>query len=304
MISPSRAGKAAGPRLRPGMRIVAGAKTFEEADWLLANGADEVYCAVATLPNHYDADTCLPSDSEFVRVARLARRRGKRAHLLLNESCFESDYPRVVKRAMAIDRAGCDGVVVKELAMMRALREAGLKADLIVSSVALTFNSRTLDYYAPLGVRRVILPYQAVPWESRRLIDNPYGMETEVFFHADFCCVNVDPVCRLDGWASSYQVCRMGLTSGGRPFNMPESNVPQKLGVVYDFYHAGARYLKLVRMHKFSDEMEVLKEARLMLALLERGVSREDFLRMGERLYFSVSRHDKLNGKSPGPLPA
>lgn len=283
------------------MRIVAGAKTYEEADWLLGAGADEVYCAVATLPNHYDERTCLKTDEEFIRVTRLARRRGARVQLLLNESCFEADLPGVVRRTKALVKAGCHGVVVKELSLLQLLHQERLRADLIVSSVSLTFNSRALDYYHPLGVKRVILPYQALPHEAARIIKNPYGMETEVFFHADFCCVNVDPVCRLDGWAKSYQVCRMGLKSGGRPFHMPESNVPQKLGVVYDFYHAGAQHLKLVRMRNFADEMEVFKEARLMLALLKKGVSRSDFLRLGEKIFFSVSRHNKENGKSPGP---
>jgi collagenase-like PrtC family protease len=283
------------------MRIVAGAKTYDEADWLLANGAAEVYCGVATLPNHYNEITCLKTDEEFARVARLARKRGKRVQLLLNESCYEKDYPEVIRRTKALVKAGCGGIVVKELAMLEALHKARLKADLMVSSVSLSFNSRTLDYYRQFGVRRVILPYQSLPHEAARIINNPYGMETEVFFHADFCCVNVDPVCRLDGWVNAYQVCRMNLTSEGKPFYMPESNVPQKLGAVYDFYHAGAQHLKLVRMRSFSDEMEVFKEARLMLALLQKGVSRADFLKLGEKLYFSLSRHDKEHGKSPGP---
>jgi len=283
------------------MLIVAGAKTYDEADWLLAHGASEVYCGVASLPNHYNAITCLKTDEEFIRVTRLAHKRGKRVQLLLNESCFEKDYPEVVRRTQALVKAGCDGVVVKELAMLHRLHQAALRTDLIVSSVSLCFNSRTLGYYKPLGVKRVILPYQSLPHEAGRIINNPYGMGTEVFFHADFCCVNVDPVCRLDGWVNAYQVCRMDMTSGGKPFHMAESNVPQKLGVVYDFYHAGAQHLKLVRMRNFADEMEVLKEARLMLALLRKGVSRADFLRLGEKLYFSVSRHDRKHGKSPSP---
>jgi len=283
------------------MRIVAGVKAYDEAEWLLAHGAAEVYGGVSGLPNHRDADQCIRTDAEFVRIARLARRRGRRALLALNEACFEADYPEVARRARALVRAGVAGVVVTELPLLHHLLASGLKTDFIISSLALTFNSRTLDYYRGLGVKRVILPFQLMPHEAGRLVRNPHGIETEVFFHADFCCVNVDPACRLDGWLKRYQVCRFAYRSGGRPFRMPEANVPQKLEAVYGFFHAGVQYLKVIRRESFAEQMEIFKQARVMLRLLETGASWEDFARMGDRLYFAVSRNKKSHAKSPGP---
>lgn len=279
------------------MLIVAGCKNFEEADWLLANGAAEVYCGVPGLPNHRDADQCLKSDAEFVRIARMAKARGKRALLALNEACFEKDYPVVAGRVKAIVKAcGCP-VIIRELPLLHFLRKSGLRTDFIISSLSLVFNSRALDYYRQLGVKRVILPFHLLPGEAGRLIGNNCGLETEIFFHADFCCPNMDPACRLDGWLKTFQVCRFGYTSGGKPYRMPEANVPQKLDIVYDSFHSGIGYLKIIRVNDFKDQQEVLKEARVMLALLEKGVSREDFLKLGEKLYFSVSRHGGRTGR-------
>jgi putative protease len=273
------------------VRIVIGAKAPDEAEWLLTHGASEVYCGLPGLPNHRDPDQCLKSDAEFVRIARFARRTGKRALLALNEACFEKDYPEVARRTRALVKAGAGGVVVKELPLLRHLVESGVRAPYILSSLALTFNSRALEFYKGLGVTRVILPFHLLPQEAGRIIRNPWGIETEVFFHADFCCPNMDPVCRLDGWAKSFQVCRFPYMSGGKPHRMPEANVPQKLDVVYDFYKAGVGYLKLIRTNSFTDQQEVLKEALCLRTLLRRGVDRAEFKRLGEKLYFRVSRH-------------
>lgn len=275
------------------MLIVAGSKKYDEAEWLLANGAAEVYCGVPGIPNHRDADQCLRDDAEFIRIARMAAARGKRALLAINEACPAEDYPAVAGRVKAIVKACGAPVIIRELPLLHYLAESGLKAEFIISSLALVFNSRALAYYKGLGVKRVILPFHLLPGEAGRLIKNRGGLRTEIFFHADFCCPNMDPACRLDGWLKSFQVCRYRYVSGGRPHQMPEANVPQKLDVVYDAFHAGIDYLKIIRVKDFADQREVLKEARVMLALLEKGTGRGEFRKLGEKLYFFVSRHGK-----------
>jgi hypothetical protein len=279
------------------MLIVAGSKAYDEAEWLLSNGAAEVYCGVPGLPNHRDEDQCLKDDAEFVRIARMAGAKGRRALLAMNEACFEEDYPVIAARVKSILKSCRVPVIIRELPLLQYLRKSGVKAEFIISSLSLVFNSRALEYYKNLGVKRVILPFHLMPYEAGRIINNRFGMETEIFFHADFCCPNMDPACRLDGWLKSFQVCRFPYTCGGEPHRMPEANVPQKLDMVYDAFHSGINYLKIIRVTDFKDQQEVLKEARVMLALLEKGVSREDFRKLGEKLYFSVSRHGGRTGR-------
>lgn len=279
------------------MKIVAGCKSYGEAEWLLKSGAAEVYCGVPGLPNHRDSDQCLSGDGEFLRIARLAARLRKRALLAVNEACFEQDYPEVARRVKAIVKACRCPVIIRELPLLHYLYKSGLKAEFIISSLSLVFNSRALDYYRGFGVSRIIFPFHLLPGEAGRIIRNPYGIKTEIFFHADFCCPNMDPACRLDGWLKAFQVCRFAYTCGGRPHRMPEANVPQKLDVVYDAFHAGIDYLKIIRVDDFSDQQAVLKEALVMLALLEKGAGREEFRRLGEKLYFSVPRHGGRTGR-------
>lgn len=250
------------------MLIVAGSKTYDEADWLLANGAAEVYCGVP------GPDQCFQNDEEFIRIARRAAARGKRALLALNDACPGEEYSGLARRARAIVKACGSPVLVRELPLFHYLYDSGLRAEYIIGGQSLVYNSRALDYFNNMGVKRVVLPFDLHPGEAGRLINNRYGMETEIIFHADFRRPGTDPACRL-----------------------PEPELPQLLDAVYGSFHAGIKYLKVARADDLKEQREVLKEARVMLALLEKGVSREDFRKLGGKLYFSVAGHGGRTGR-------
>jgi hypothetical protein len=256
------------------MLIVAGSKTYDEADWLLANGAAEVYCGVPTLPCRPGPDQCFQNDEEFIRIARRAAACGKRALLALDGACSVEEYSGLARRAKALVKAcGCP-VLVRELPLFHYLYDSGLRAEYIIGGLSLVYNSRALDYFNNMGVKRVVLPFHLLPGEAGRVINNRYGMETEIRFHADFRRPGTDPACRL-----------------------PEPGLPQMLDAVYDSFHSGIKYLNIMHVTDLKDQREVLKEARVMLALLEKGVSREDFRKLGGKLYFSLAGHGVRTGR-------
>jgi hypothetical protein len=145
--------------------------------------------------------------------------------------------------------------------------------------------------FKALGASRVVLPYHISPQEAAPLIKNPYGLETEVFFHADFCCVNMDPACRLFSLTRAGQTCRFTYQGRGGRWKMPGPSVEQKLRADYDFYHCGSPRVKIVRRRDFSESMETFKYARALGRLLKMGKTFPDFLRMGTKLYFNVARN-------------
>lgn len=273
------------------MKIVAGVKTYAEAETMLRLGADEIYGGLAAVPNHRLPAQSFRTMEEIKSAVKLAVSRGKKFSLLLNQPAFGPKFRKGLSAARELDAAGLGACIVREMAMLDALNSAGLKARLTVSSLALCYNLPAMRRFKQLGASRIVLPFHMEPGEARRLIKNSYGMETEVFFHADFCCANIDPACRLWNLTRRDQTCRFSyMTPGGR-WRMPEANAAEKMRAVYGFYHSGAGYLKIIRMNDFNDEIEVLKFSRLLTALLRKGTSEEDFVRMGERLYSTVSRH-------------
>ncbi len=258
---------------------------------MLRLGADELYGGLAAVPNHRLPAQSFSSVDEIVTVIKMAARRGRRFSLLLNQPSFGDRFARSVALVKRLDAEGLGACIVRELAMLDALSRAGLKARLTASSLALCYNLPSMRRLKEMGATRVVLPFHMAPDEARRLIANPFGMETEVFFHADFCCANVDPVCRLWNLTHRDQTCRFSYTGPDGRWRMPEANAAEKMRSVYRFHHSGAGYLKIIRMNDFRDEMEVLKFSRLLTALLEKGTGEADFVRMCLRLYSTVTRH-------------
>lgn len=258
---------------------------------MLRLGADELYGGLAAVPNHRLPAQSFGTMADIKAAVRLAVKRGKKFSLLLNQPAFGPKFRKALAVVKELDAEGLGACIVRELAMLDALSRTDLKARLTVSSLALCYNLPAMKLFKELGASRVVLPFHLAPPEARRLIENPYGMETEVFFHADFCCANVDPACRLWNLTRRDQTCRFSYMSPAGRWRMPEANAAEKMRAVYGFYHSGAGYLKIIRMNEFKDEIEVLKFSRLLSALLGKGVGEEEFVKLGERLYSTVSRH-------------
>jgi len=273
------------------MKTVVGIKTFAEAETMLRLGADELYGGLAVVPNHRLPAQSFQTIGELKAAVGLTRAKGKRFSFLLNQPCFGPKYGETLDVVAELDRAGLGACIVRELPMFEKLRALKLRAKLTVSSLALCFNLPALRRFRELGASRVVLPFQTTPEEAAPLLRNRLGLETEVFFHGDFCCANVDPACRLWSLKHVIQTCRYTYDCGGSQWKMPEANAPEKMRSVYGFYHGGAGYLKMVRMENFKDEIEVFKFARMLTELLKRGLDEAEFIRMGEKLYSTVSRH-------------
>lgn len=273
------------------MKTVVGVKNYAEAEAFLRLGADELYGGLASVPNHRLPDQSFQDIEELKAVVRLASAKGKRFSFLLNQPSFGKGCKNTISVVRELDRTGLGACIVRELPMLENLRALKLRAKLTVSSLALCFNLPAMRRFRELGASRVILPFHIAPNEAIPMIKNPYGLETEVFFHADFCCANMDPACRLFNLTRRAQTCRFTYTGSKGLWKMPEANAPEKMCSVYGFYHSGAQHLKIVRMKNFKEQLEVFKFARIIDKLLKEGVSEEDFVRRGEKLYFTVSRH-------------
>lgn len=265
------------------MKIVAGAKSLAEARWLFGAGAAEVYCALADIPNHRRDSLSVKSEAELLRIAALAREKRGKLLLLVNESCDPRAYGRLAARLKRLCSRGVGGVVVKEPAILELLHGSGLKADLLLSSLALAFNTAALEYFSRYGVKRVILPYHLPPAQAGALINNRFGLETEIFYYASHFCQNVDPLCRFCSWSGEYKPCKIDL--GG--FTMPSAGMEEMADIMYDGYHAGVGYLKIPRTLDFEGLRRFMADAGELLGLLDGGIRRAAFRARYKKCYAS-----------------
>ena len=259
------------------MIIVAGARNLKEAEWLFANGAGEVYCGLPDLPNHRRNALSVKDEKELFGIIALAKKKGGKLLLLLNQSWQPGDYERFTAKVKRLVARGVDGLVVKDLHLIARLQDRGIKSSYILSSLAMAFNSHAVDLFRAYGIKRFILPYHLTPEEALGIIKSRPRIETEIFYYPAHFCQNVDPLCKFCDWSREYKPCKIGLDSEAGPFLMPAPDLPRMADIMYEGHKAGVKYLKVPRTLDFGGLKKFIGDARNLIALLDEGVSKENF---------------------------
>ena len=259
------------------MVLVAGATNIEEADWLFSNGADEVYCGLADIANHRRDSMSIRSENEFFEIVDLAGKRRKKTLLLVNESWNPAEYPQVTERIRRRVAYGASGLVVKDLPILEYLVEHGVRSDYILSSLAMVFNSSSLDVFEEHGIARVILPSHLNLKETVEIVKNKHRIASEMFYSPSHFCKNVDPLCKFCDWSRRYKPCKISLQSEDGRFSMPRLDVSRQADIMHGGYKAGVRHWKIPRSSDFGGLKKSVAEARDLLSLLAGGISKDEF---------------------------
>ena len=184
------------------MKIVAPVASVREAEMCLHFGADELYCGVSPpeWEEHFGGGwwinrrspqgANLVSWPEIREVVRLAHQGGLPVHVTLNAPYYTEGgirYLMKLAEKLAGD-LGIDGLIVSDLNFLLTLAERSLPVRIHLSSLGACLNSRAADFFASLGVRRVILPRHLRLSEIRGLVTGARReMEFEVFALNDGC---------------------------------------------------------------------------------------------------------------------
>jgi len=148
---------------------------------------------------------------------------------------------------------------------------------------------KALEFFAGLGVSRVVLPMQMMPENAGRLVRNGLAIETEVFCQPFYYGVNVDFLCSLPcpqtGREKSARAedfpCLLKFKHSQGGFYMPMPGPDYMLAAFYDYYKAGVQYVKVARWPNSRRQMDLFWKVRRLLKLLDKGVSREAFIHHG-----------------------
>lgn len=269
-----------------GIKIQAGVGGFAEMERFIAAGADELYGGISSVPSHvYGADN-FSSPRELLRAAAGARAAGRKFFFAANEvgGRLLEHTARVIKRL----GPGVDGVIVKDLALLRRLAALKVRGYYVLSTLACCYNSRTLELYRRLGVRRLALPEHLTPAEAAGLMRR--GVGAEVFIKAREYCVNANGLCFLQFGPENRCCCRDEFRAAGKSFRMPGPSTAAQFGQLYDFVKLGARTIKVGRSPRPEGAALVLKEAAALRDLLESGAPRAAFIREALRIHAAIER--------------
>lgn len=268
------------------MRITVGISSLAEAEHFLEQGAQELYCGFAAMPSHRASAGNFKTVAEIGRVADAAHRRGAKLFVAVNE-INSNRNAAIVKNLRSLEAAGVDAVILRDPALFSVLDREGIGLCRILSSLAFAFNSKTLEYFHGLGIKRVTLPQQITAAEAKAIINNPYGIETEVFFIPRDFCSNIDGLCfftKHQYGCVPHFLCRNTFSVGKENYRMPQPDEATLLGMFYDYWKAGAHYLKISRTENFPERMIMFKEASRLLEMLEQKPKRAAFLARGAEL--------------------
>jgi putative protease len=172
----------------------------------LAAGADAVYAGLKHFSARMEAENF--SLSELAALADLGRDKGAKLYVAMNVLAKPGDLAAAGRLAARLSRTVKPaGLIVQDLGLADAVRQAGFDGELHFSTLAAVTHPAGLAVARRLGADRVVLPRELSVDEVKACAAAcPEDLALEVFVHGALC-YNVSGRC----WWSSYLGGKSGL---------------------------------------------------------------------------------------------
>ncbi len=153
----------------------------------VASGADAVYLGMGELNARRGAENFTPET--LAEACRFAHLRGVRVFLTANVVVLPDELEDAVELVGAAWQAGVDAVIVQDLGLVRAIRQALPQVRLHASTQIDTHSSATVAALAELGFCRITLARETSIEEIGALVEagKSRGVEIESFVHGALC---------------------------------------------------------------------------------------------------------------------
>ncbi|MDR0708023.1 MAG: U32 family peptidase [Treponema sp.] len=126
------------------------------------------------------------SNEELAGAIGLAREKGKKIYITVNNVYTEGDLPLLEEYLVFLSGLKPDALLVQDLAVPELLRKLGLSLDMHASVMMNVHNLETMRFLAEKGFSRVVLSRE-LPLSYARAAAAQTGMEFEYFVHGDMC---------------------------------------------------------------------------------------------------------------------
>ena len=191
------------------------------------NGADAIYMGLGNFNARRGAKNF--TDEEFERSMRYCRIRGCKVYVTLNTLVNDREIAQAVERARLASQLGADGIIIQDLGLAYAIRQALPDIPLHASTQMSIHNLAGVEAAAEMGMTRAVLARE-LSLEQIKFITQHASIETEVFVHGALCfcqsgqCYMSALIGRRSGnRGMCAQPCRMQYSLGGRMDDYPMS---------------------------------------------------------------------------------
>ena len=169
------------------------------------------------------------SGEEFLKAVRYCRIRGCKVYVTLNTLVNDREFTQAVEAAGTVSASGADAVLVQDLGLAAAIRQAYPDLPVHASTQMSIHNLAGVEAAAQMGITRAVLARE-LSLEQIRFIAQHASIETEVFVHGALCfchsgqCYMSSLIGRRSGnRGMCAQPCRMQYSLGGRMDDYPLS---------------------------------------------------------------------------------
>ena len=191
------------------------------------NGADAIYMGLGNFNARRGAKNF--TDEEFERSMRYCRIRGCKVYVTLNTLVNDREIAQAVESARLASQLGADGIIIQDLGLAYAIRQALPDIPLHASTQMSIHNLAGVEAAAEMGMTRAVLARE-LSREQIKFITQHASIETEVFVHGALCfcqsgqCYMSALIGRRSGnRGMCAQPCRMQYSLGGRMDDYPMS---------------------------------------------------------------------------------
>ena len=148
------------------------------------NGADAIYLGFGEFNARRGAKNF--TLDELGRAIEYCRVRGVKTYLTLNTLASDRELPVIAHQAKEANRFGIDAIIVQDLGVMRALRQAVPDVPLHASTQMSIHNLEGVKMAAAMGFKRVVVARELSRRKLLHICRNS-PVEIEVFAHGALC---------------------------------------------------------------------------------------------------------------------
>lgn len=166
------------------LEILSPAGSGEGVVAAVQNGADAVYLGFGNYNARRNAKNF--SEEDFKRATEYCRIRGVKVYVTINTLLTDRELPSALEQAKIASRCGADALIVQDLGMIKAIRQALPDMPIHGSTQMSIHNLEGVKMAAAMGITRVVLARELSRDEIAYICKNS-PIEVEVFVHGALC---------------------------------------------------------------------------------------------------------------------
>jgi len=186
--------------------IISPADSAYEAMLLIEAGATALYCGLFPdyfrdypyffSPNQRTFKEAQMDEKEFEKVVDVCKSRDIPIYLTINQVYFlEEQIPLIIRMAKYAESLGVDGFIMGSIPLMLHIKDACIKTPIIASTMAVTLNSFTANFYNKFfDVKKITLPRSLKMSEINQIVKSNPHIYFDTFILVGKC-PNVEGFC-------------------------------------------------------------------------------------------------------------